>query len=187
MFETPDPFPISGVFLVYANTSKIMKDLTIFQVGADYVKWYDGCISTYDNEGKLHIEWFDDCLGLLTKIVSSIVIVIVIVIRIVLPHLKLIITKDYLIDVKNMWATFGQLTEKEMTILQKAASTLNAAADRDEDGNIYFFTMWEEDFKKELKTTLDKLKTTRTSLLWENKDTLWLWVGEFKDTLWVLD
>ena len=92
-----------------------------------------------------------------------------------------------LIDIKNMWATFGSLTEKEMSILQKSASTLNAAADRDEEGNIYFFTMWEEDFKKELKTTLDKLKTTRTSLLWENKDTLWLLVGEFKDTLWVLD
>jgi len=52
-----------------------------------------------------------------------------------------------------------------MAILQKAASTLNSAADRDEKGNITFFTMNEEEFKKELKTTLEKFKTTRANML----------------------
>lgn len=75
-----------------------------------------------------------------------------------------------LIAVKNMWATFGQLTEKEMSILQKSASLLNSAADRDKDGNIYFFTMWEEEFKKELKLTLDSLMNTRLGLLGQEED-----------------
>ena len=79
-------------------------------------------------------------------------------------------TLKNLIDVKAQWATFWSLTEKEINILQNASWMLNSAANRDEKWNITWFTMDEEDFKKELARTLDSYKKLKNSLLWDAKN-----------------
>ena len=91
-----------------------------------------------------------------------------------------------LINVKNQWATFGALSDREWALLQKSASLLNSAANRDEQGNITWFTMSEKDFKqalKDLQTTLGKaLEPTKW---WDttNNDPLNLWIEWNNDPL----
>jgi len=59
-------------------------------------------------------------------------------------------TLQALIDAKQNWATFGALSNQELTMLQNSASKLSAMAQRDENGKLVWFTD-EEDLRNELK------------------------------------
>lgn len=63
-----------------------------------------------------------------------------------------------LISVKAQGGTFGALSEKELALLTKSSSLLNSAANRDEAGNITWFTMDETDFINNMKVLRDNYK-----------------------------
>lgn len=77
-------------------------------------------------------------------------------------------TLQNLIDIKAAWWTFGALSEKELAILQKSASLLNSAANRDEDTwRIEWFTMSEEDFKKAVSDLSTSYEKSIQAMTWE--------------------
>ncbi len=81
-------------------------------------------------------------------------------------------TLKNLIDIKAQWWTFGALSDKELNILRTSASFLNSAANRDEDGNLLWFTMNEKEFKENIQELFNSTNNSITRLLWESE---WGW------------
>lgn len=80
-------------------------------------------------------------------------------------------TLQQLIDIKAQGWTFGALSEKELTMLQKSSSLLNSAANRDEAWNITWFTMDEKEFKDTLKWLVEHYDKSIKNLTWAEEQT----------------
>ena len=82
-------------------------------------------------------------------------------------------TLQNLIDIKAQGWTFGALSEKELSILQKSASLLNSAANRNDKWDVTWFTMSEKEFKTELEKLVTHYDNTIKSFLKDSWTTWW--------------
>ncbi len=71
-----------------------------------------------------------------------------------------------LIDVKAQWASFGALSEKELALLTKSSSLLNSAAKRNDEGQLTWFKLSEQDVKKHLRILRDGYKKAIEKKTW---------------------
>jgi len=100
----------------------------------------------------------------------------------VMDNLLSQLTLDKLIDAKNRGATFGALSDAELSILASAASPLAGWEKKRDDGSIYF-AVSEETFKAQLKKLIKqyddsiKLQKARTGVMTDDEvavmDDLW--------------
>lgn len=65
---------------------------------------------------------------------------------------------ENLIESKQQGATFGALSEKEMAILNSAATTLGAWSKSDDNNNLQYFDISQSKFKEELQKMIDDYK-----------------------------
>lgn len=96
------------------------------------------------------------------------------------------LTKTNLIDAKAQGATFGALSEKELSLLADSATKINSWRRTDDDGNTKFFKAAEDDFMAELDkiTNFAKLDAVlkgvppETVGVVENREGFWVQNGD---------